>query len=485
MFSKNNQEKQIFFELLRNNQVTLQTWIEFVPFFDSNDFENLFVLLIKLLETNLLPYIDFLKQLFFYSTNEDHLTEILEILFECKPDITSKWFNLFTIDFLIWNTSDIILENFFIFFSSYYKRNTFDLAKCYFIQELLTSSYLKIKFFLTGFLIEQNKLDFDFQEILQLFYSLNLEFKLRFLPILLYLPITQQINFLKIVLFDNNGETDDSITLAIIFQNKNNLEKIFTDFELFLNFIRNQKEKKFFELLFLEFTKDEWISNIWIQKLLFYFLEQNTGISSFIIEASGEFLSEWPENFRKEYLNLILNSYNNLKVSLAKVISPLWIDESVIMKLLKNENKTVQETLYESLITIYQLLSLKLQKFILNLFSEGQQYQKYLGLLIGYNFEIDNFKKIIIEQINDPIKIDQENYFGGMLLGLAMKWNNLKEEIKNILKIKLKYLSTKLKEEFIHGLDITYGSLNVDGINLALDLQSYSLESSNDDINLL
>ena len=85
--------------------------------------------------------------------------------------------------------------------------------------------------------------------------------------------------------------------------------------------------------------------------------------------------------------------------------------------------------------------------------------------------------------IQDMNEVTKENFFAGILLGLGMKWNSLDKKFQEAITQLAKKLSRKLKKELLHGLEMFYGSLNLDGLNLSIDLQSYDYQVSPNEIN--
>ena len=468
---------------MRQKSLTKEDWNQVIPKITNEELDNIVEFFIVSLDNQEAYYIEYIKQLLTHTTDEDRLTEIMETLFAhvTEQSISSNWFNDLWLDFLQQTESEILIENFFLFMSQLHHKNSFD-YNSKFIKTLdkIPSIDFKTKFL--KFLLECDIFKPENTEILQLFSKASTKDKLQLLLVLADLPESDRFFIGKSILFLSQPPEEEYIILAILFHMKKYLPSLFNSYMHFKDFISHLKDEKTLELLFSEYTKPDSLEQVWIQQIILDLITENSLLSNFIIESSGEFIEDWHETFRDSFLQLIMTTNDTFRTSLAKIISPLWHDEQIILQLLKMNSFPVLEALYESVSICYQDVSQKIQDTFLKLFRSDTKNQKFLGLVYSYNFEIPAFREEVEKAIQNMSDITKENYYAGILLGLGMKWNFLDTTIQTTTTQLAKKLSRKLKKDLLHGLEMFYGSLNIDGINLSIDLQSYDYQVVPDEI---
>ena len=354
---------------LRQKSLKIEDWRQLIPEITYDQLDNLIEFLIDSLDSQERYYINYVKQLLVHTTDEDRLTEVMELLFAhvTEQSITYDWFNDLWRDFLEQTTSEILIENFFLFIKPLHHKNNIK-YNSKFIQTLesIPSTVFKIK--LLKFLIECDIFKPENTEILQLFSKASTNDKLQLLSVLADLNESDRIFLCKSILFQKLLPDEEYILLSILFHMKNDLHSLFDTYTNFKNFILHLKGKKTLELLFSEYVKPDSLEQAWIQHLLLDIIVLQTALSSFIIESSGEFIEEWNEPFKETFLQLIMTKNDTLRASLAKIISPLWHDEQIIQQLLETNSIPVLEALYESVSICYQDVSQKIQDTLFKLF---------------------------------------------------------------------------------------------------------------------
>ena len=465
--------------------MSLTDWTEILSDIKLNQLESIVPLLVTNISSQEMYYVEFLRTLLFYDEDEDRVTEVLDHLFTSLPEnfFLNDWFIDLSKDFLSWTTSEILVENYFLFLSQEQKKKSLSYETKFFrtLEQIQT---LLVKFNLMVFLLEQNIHLYENKEILRLFYNVPTELKLRFIPILFTLPKDKQLTLSKELLFSKEQQQDQYIILSILFRIQQNLPAVFTTYEEFKNFLGLLKEEQTYELLYNELVKPDSIVNEWIGNILLDEVKQGTNRAKILIEASGEYIAEWPERYREIFLQLIVGSNSNLQTSLAKILSPLWYDEQIILQLLEKTDEKVREALYESIVTIFAYLRKELQQKFLNLFKSEEQNKRYLGLLMGYNVARKEFTTEVTRALEQSKQTKEEEILSGVLLGLGLQWNKLDKEIKEKLKGLTKNLSNKARRELLKGLEMIYGSLDLDGINFVTNLQSYEYQIAPEDVKL-
>ena len=481
--SLHNSTKKII-EKLEQDLVTPDEWATLVSIIEE-ELELILQILIKKTISGQEKYTDYLKPLLEYNRDEDRLTEILENIFKniTEQAVSTAWFSKLCKEFLTWNSSELVVENFFLFLDQFRQKNSLS-YESNLIQELRNLNSPIVQFYLMIFLIQSNLHKYENVEILQHFKSVSEELQLVFIPTLLNLPKTNRIKLCKDILGVNQENIDQMVKISILFLEKEELKELFSNYKKFKDYIKALENERINELLYNEYVKPESVTNEWIQELVLENLREETGPEKIILEASGEFIAEWPKEFRERFLQLIMNGTITLQRLLAKMFSPVWYDEQIILQLLEKKDKELQESLYESLISIYSLITEELQKNVMKILRTEEKDQKYFGLLLALNMQQEEFYKEVKENIqlyNDPTK---EALLGGILIGLGMKWNELDDKIKKELLEKAKIMPIKLKRELRKGMEMIFGILDVEGMNFYTDLQSYDLQVAPEDITL-
>lgn len=470
---------------LQSKSLSVSEWNDKISSIPSQDLPLVVRRILELITQESSYYLDFLLSLVLINRDEDRITDLQEIIFSyVEPTaLEQEWFTKLWNVFLGWTNSDDLIENFFFFLGQLYQKQPFQ-YNSKFVQSLLPLQSSVIQFNLMIFLAEHQLHVFENNEILQLFFRVPESSKLNFIPILITFPKRDYISISKAILFSKKLSKEPYVILALLFQVKEFLEQIFDSYGEFIEYIKELHEQKILELLFAEYTKPESISKPWIRKLLLDYLKQNTQLSTYIIESSGEYIADWQEQFRKDFLQLIIDGNNNLKKSLASILSPLWFDEEIILQLFESDNETVLESLFESIILIYQLLSPELKEKFHRLFKKEQKKQKFYGLLLAYNFQVPSFFKEVQQELEDLSNPIHEQLLAGMLVGLGMRWNDIDKEFQVTLKNKIKKMSVAQQQELRKGLELIYGSLDLEAINIVTNLQSYQFQVSLDDVSL-
>ena len=472
-------------EKLTKKTMSLSDWTELLSDIEIDQLESIVQLLVTNITSLKANYVEFLRTLIFYDEDEDRLTEVLENLFKSltEESFVNNWFIDLSKDFLSWTTSEILVENYFLFLAQEQKKISLS-YETKLIQTLEQIQTLLVRFNLMVFLLEQNIHVFENNEILQLFYNVPTELKLRFIPILFMLPRDKQLSLSKELLFSKGQQQDQYIILSILFRIQKNLPSVFINYEEFKNFLNSLKEEKTNELLYNELVKPDSVANEWIGNILLDEVKQGSNKAIIIIEASGEYISNWQESFRETFLQLIVGSNSNIQSSLAKILSPLWYDEKIIHQLLDNTDEKVQKALYESIVTIFSYLSEELQQKFLDLFRSKKQNKKYLGFLMGYNVGRKEFTTEVKSILEQSTQTKEDDLLGGVLLGLGLRWNKLDKTIKQQVKKLTEKLSNRAKKELLKGLEMIYGSLDLEGINFVTNLQSYDYQIAPEDVKL-
>lgn len=470
---------------IKNQTLTTSEWTNKISTLSSEDVSTVVQLIIKLIRQDTTYYNNILIALIHFDPNEDRITELLEFIFSSVDTkvLEEDWFSFLCTDFLHWTDSADLIENFFFFLNQLYQKQPFQ-YNSKFIQSLHLLPSPITQFNLMIFIAEHRLHLIENNEILQLFFSVPESLKLNFIPILFTFSEKDFIIISKEILFSKKLTKEPYVILRILFQLKYYLGQIFNTYEDFKQFIMDLQDQKILELLFAEYTKSESITEPWIQKLLLEILKKNNTLSTFIIESSGEYIADWQEQFRKEFLQLILSTNNNLKAKLASILSPIWFDEDIILKLLEIDNERVRETLFESVILIYQLLSPELQEKFFTLFKGDHKNQKFYGLLLAYNFQRPAFFKEVQQHLEDLTNPAHEKLLAGILVGLGMRWNDIEKDFQTYLKNKIKSMSVSQQQELRKGLELIYGSLDLETINIVTNLQSYEYQISPNDISL-
>ena len=465
---------------LRSKTLSVSDWTSLSPSISDRDIPTVVHTLLELITQEETYYTDYLRSFILLDSDEDRITDLQELVFSLVDTtvLEKEWFSTIWSGFLEQTNSADLVENFFIFLDQLYAKQPFQ-YNSKFIQSLLSIPSSLTRFNLMMFLAEHQLHLFENTEILQLFFSVPESFKLKFIPILLSLPPTNCLFISKEIMFSDIRTTEPYVVLAVLFHMRENLHDLFDSYETFLNFVESLQNQKILELLFAEYTKPDSTLEPWIQKLL---LEYE--LSKFIIESSGEYIADWQEDFRKEFLQLILSSYNSLQTALASILSPVWYDEKIILKLLESDNKTVRETLFESVILIYQLLGKELQEKFFNLCKEEPKNQNLYGLLLAYNFQIPAFFKGVKQLVQDLSNQAYQQQLAGVLVGLGMRWNDIDKDFQTTLKNSIKYMSGSQQQELRKGMEIIYGSLDLEAINIVTNLQGYENQISPDNISL-
>lgn len=468
---------------LENKKLSLDNWNDLILHLSYKDMNTAVKYLINRLDKGESYYFDYIKQLLLYDQDENRLTEAFEqiLLNTTKITLESQWFYSLWKTFFNSNTSEILIRNFFIFAGQLHQRYQFT-TNSKFIQSLDEIPSDFFRFELINFQLQYQIGKFENSDILQHFFSASMDIKIDLLGIFSNYQEKERKTLFREILFSPKIHEDQYVLVAFLIEIKKDMNSLFDDYDQFYTFIKEIKDEKALELLFTEWTKPESLEYGWIQEVVLEFIRQNTLLSVNIIEISGEFIAEWDKKFQKAFLQTIMATNIKLKTVLAKIISPLWYDEQIILQLLENDDKVLLEALYESVITIYSLLSVKLQEKILKLFSSSPDNQKFYGLLQAYNIAVVSFKNEVTKSLVDMSDTTKEQLYAGMLVGLGMRWNDLEKPIQAaIIKIE-KNLSKTLKRELLQGLDMVYGSLNVEGLNLAVELQSNDYQISMDEI---
>ena len=485
MDSLTTQEFNEVVEKLNQSTLTMEVWTTVLPVLDYDQLKQLIILFHTKMAEKPDQMKKYLDKLVYYNQDEDRLTEVLELLISEATDkiLESAWFRELSTSIVTWLSSDIVLENFFLFLGqldSHYPLQ----PESQFLQDLDKSESAKVRFRILCFRLERNHRMYENTEILQLFYSVPQDQQLQFIPILNNVQKTQRLELAKEILLHEESQHNHYIILSILFQMTKDISKLFNSYEIFEDFIFSLKNTETYELLFAEFTKPDAITLPWIQKLLLKALQNSPLLSDYIISTSGEYLSEWPEQFREQFLQLILNGNEEVQISLAKILSPLWHDEQIIQNLLKQQNKHIQEPLYESLVSIYQLLTPELQQTVEKQLRSDPKNAYFEGLLVATNITHESFLEDIRETITDYSNIEKEKKIRGILVGLGMKWNTLPVELKEFIKTMHKNFPKKFKKELLKGLEMIYVTLDVEGMNFVTELQSYDFQISPDEIEL-
>ena len=470
---------------LEQLSLTSETWTKAVPVLDYDQLEQLITFFKARLVDGSEKLTKYFNQLVYYNQDEDRLTELLELLFKGFTDklLERKWFNKFSSEFVTWVTSDLVIENFFLFLRQVHSRYPLQ-PESQILQTLEQNSQTNIRFHVLCFKLEQNLGMYINTEILQLFFSVPMDLQLQFIPILNNLSETKRIALAKEILTNKRIQTKHYIIISILFHMTSEISKLFESYELFKEYITSLKDKKTFELLFAEFTKPDAVNQSWIQQLLLNTIKEDAFQASYIVETSGEYLGEWPTEFRKHFLQLILDEKPALQVSLAKILSPLWHDEQIIKVLLKQPDEQLQEPLFESLVNIFMIVPPDIQQTVEHLFRTNHKNDYFLGLLLASNFQYGSFLEEIEKSLADHTNKNHELKLRGILIGLGMHWNELPDEIHKILLTIQPDLTTKLKRELLKGLEMIYVTLNVEGMNFVTELQSYDYQITPDDLEL-
>ena len=71
-----------------------------------------------------------------------------------------------------------------------------------------------------------------------------------------------------------------------------------------------------------------------------------------------------------------------------------------------------------------------------------------------------------------------------MLTGLGMRWNDIDKEFQTALKNNIKNMSGSQQQDLRKGMEIIYGSLDLEAINIVTNLQNYENQIFPDDISL-
>ncbi len=473
--------------LYKLEQATLSQdeWHQAIPLLEYDQTRIILDHVTKTLAKNSDPHYTYIQKLLFYDQDEDRLTEIIEVLFEtlADKDTIPDWFVTLSTEFLEWTTSELIVENYFLFLGQYHQQQPLQYDS-QFIQSLEHISSSNVRFSLLCFVSEQNLHVYENTDILQLFFDVSVELKLKFIPIISDFSKEKRIALSKSILRNDSVQKEPLIILSILFHMVQDLKGIFETYDRFTTCIENLGDDKNYELLYSEYTKPKAVVYEWVQHLLLDNLIQNTRHASFIIESSGEHMEDWPDKFREAFLQVAMTGDTELQVSVAKMLSPLWFDEQIIDHLLQNTDEKVREALFESLIQLYQELSSELQQKVQTLFQEEKDYENYLGLLWGYNFQVAAFHDEVQAALEDFANKEKEEILSGIVLGLGMQWNAIDEAFKKLIQENHPKMSKKVIKELVKGMEMIYVTLGVEGMNFITELQSYDYQISPDDIEL-
>lgn len=476
---------QLLLDQMVQTSLSLQNWEKSIPLFDYEQVKMIMQFFSINLTMRTKKLYIYLQKLVQFDEDEDRLTELLEALFESvsNQEQLPDWFSKISTDFLDWTTSDLLLENYFLFLGRYHQQHPLKYDS-QFIQSIEHSSSSNAQFSLLSFISEQNLHVYENTTILQLFFDMPLDLKLQYIPIISDLKEEQRITVSKEILAKEPVTKDPFIVLSILFHMIQDLPGIFGTYKNFRAYIEKLGDDKTYELLYAEYVKPKALAQEWIQQLLLDKLSEGTNQALMILDASGEHIAEWPEEYRKEFLQVSMNGANKLQIAVAKMFSPLWYDEELIQKLLKNTNTKVKEALFESLVQLFQELSEPLQEKVEKLLREDSTTMKLYGLLQGYNFQVAAYYEQVTAAIENPTSKEKEELLAGMVLGLGIRWNDLDDKVRGIIKKNHTKMSKIVKEELLKGLDMIYVTLGVEDMNFVTELQSYDYQIAPDDIHL-
>lgn len=485
MASLTPEKFELVLQQLEKNTLSLKEWIELSPTLSYDQV----VQVIRILSTNLAAGAQgsykYLQELVQIDQDENRLTEVLEALFETLASLKElpQWFTRISTDFLEWTDSDLLIGNYFLFLGQYHQQHPLK-YESQIIQSIEQCSSSNVRFSLLCFTSEQNLHVYENTTILQLFFDMSLDLKLYYIPIISDLKEEQRIALSKEILAKESATEDPFIVLSVLFHMVQDLQGIFGTYKDFITYIEKLGDDKTYELLYAEYVKPTVLAQEWIQQLLLDELKEGTTQALIILDAGGEHIAEWPEEYRKEFLKVSMSGKNELQIGVAKMLSPLWIDEELIRKLLENTNTEVREALFESLVQLYQDLSEPLQKKIETLLQKDSDNMKLYGLLLGYNFQVTAFYEQVTAAVENAVAKEKDELLSGMVLGLGIRWNDLDNNLKKRLQENQIKMSKIVKKELLKGLEMIYVTLGVEDMNFVTELQSYDYQIAPDDIHL-
>lgn len=229
-FNQNSSTNSIL-EKLQNNQISPEEWLATLPTLPEEHLEYFVKELINKLEVKQEKYLEYLQKLLEYDRDEDRLTGVLDDIFRSitSQSVNEDWFCQLSKEFLTWNTSELLVENFFIFLKQKHEKNPLQ-YESKIIQQVESVVSPIVAFYLMSFLIQSHLHIYENTKILQLFYGVSLELQLAFIPTISNLPKDDKFFICKQILFNKQGNKDDLLTLSILFLLKTDLELIFSNY---------------------------------------------------------------------------------------------------------------------------------------------------------------------------------------------------------------------------------------------------------------
>ena len=413
-------------------------------------------------------YLDYLLAIEIDQLNEDQLTSYYELLIleTNYREMNEDWFCTLITNNIANEKSEIVLENIVIFLGEQHQKYHFSpqdrliqqLSNI--IENLMFNNMFKL------FLFENSLEKFSENDILQLFDSLSKhELRLDLLSIVNNGSHDLRTGLLKgLIQRVKDKQYPEAYTNLIIFLNGLDIvQELFSEYEAFFSLINSFQSKDFLEPLIYEIVKPKWLINPWIVKLIAYYLEiENTDV--LVIKASGEYIADYPDHLIKSIVKTSKSPKKETREELTGIISEKWINEELILNLLKDTEETVKSSLFQVIIPIFPSLSFTVKDKIKKSFSKPE-YQIQAGYLLGYHFNNPTINKNNLKKVFETSSEDQQS---GIVLGLGMRWSSLTTGYRKFLTTILndKKAHQKVKRYLCNGLESFIGLMDKEGLEL-------------------
>lgn len=413
------------------NELNEKTWNFFLQEQPQLEPFQVIKILIPFLNQNPEKFSPFLMKLWNIYAKEDSHQTVLWVLFQEIKDINCGWFSEFLLEIIPINTEFIKEEIFNLIPLNPFLTISLD-SKL--IKKLIKVDVPDFQFFLYKFLLYENLLSEIPPKMLLKFNKLPKNLQLEFVHLLFEFNSIFVIEFIKNELLTDNNILHSQVRLSIILNCLNDLKTYYSEPEDLIKFLMHEDDSFFNESIILELIQPEILKKAFIQEIVNFYLNHNkVRLRIFLLQHTSQYIHIYSKKMQKMFFPLINDTSIEVRISLINLISPLWINENFIEKILLDSDIIIVKALVINITPIFLKLSLDLRTNILNTISNHSQLSYLREFIIGYNY-LKNFSYLaeVNKYFVEPVKYDINFIY--IIAGMVeSSWNNLPKRIKTFL----------------------------------------------------